>query len=56
MTSRMKFSGGEREAERGMRLNRARGSADLGQVASGCATQDLWLGIRKVRSPVLGED
>ena len=39
--SREKFSGGEEGAQRGMRLLRARGSAELGLVASGSATQGL---------------
>ena len=42
-----KFSGGEGGAERRMRLLRARGSAEHGNVASGFATQGLWLGERK---------
>ena len=33
-----------------MRLLRARGSAELGKVASGSATQGLWLRNRKVGS------
>ena len=32
------------------------GSADLGNVASGSATQDLWLRDRKVGSQVSGID
>ena len=39
-----------------MRLLRAHGSAELGKVASGSITQGLWLGDRKVGSPVIGED
>ena len=39
-----------------MRLLRARGSAELDRVASGSATQDLWLGDRKVESKVAGEN
>ena len=39
-----------------MRLLRARGSAELGKVASGSATQGLWLGGRKVGSQVSGKD
>ena len=39
-----------------MRLLKACGSAELGQVASGTATQGLWLGDRKVGSQVVGED
>ena len=39
-----------------MRLLRARGSAELSEVASGSATQSLWLGDRKVGSQVIAED
>ena len=39
-----------------MRRLRACGSAELGQVASGSATQYLWLGNRKVGSQVVGKD
>ena len=39
-----------------MRLLRARGSAELRKVASGSATQSLWLGDRKVGSHVIDED
>ena len=39
-----------------MRLLWARGSAELGQIASGSAKQDLWLGVGKVGSQVIGED
>ena len=39
-----------------MRLFRARGSVELGKVASGSATQGLWLRDRKVESQVIGED
>ena len=39
-----------------VRLLRARGSAELAKVASGSATQGLWLGGRKMRSQVIGED
>ena len=39
-----------------MRLHRARGSAELREVASGSATQDLWLRNGKVRSQVSGID
>ena len=45
-----------RKAEKGMALPRARGSAELGQVASSSATQDLWLGNRNVGSQVVSED
>ena len=47
---------GKGEAEREMRLLKARGSADLGKVASTSATQGLWLRNRKVGSQVVGED
>ena len=50
------FSVGERGAEREMRLQKACGSAELGQVASGSATQGLWLGNKKARSQVVGEN
>ena len=39
-----------------IRLSRARGSAELGKVASGSAAQGLWLGDRKVGSQVISED
>ena len=39
-----------------VRLLRARGSAKLRKVASGSATQGLWLRNRKVGSQVSGED
>ena len=40
-----------------MRLLRARGgSAELGNVASGSATQSLWLGHRKVGPQLIDED
>ena len=39
-----------------MKLLRARGSAELGKVASGSATQVLWLRDRKVRFQVISED
>ena len=39
-----------------MRLLRARGTAELSEVASGSATQSLWLRNRKVRSQVSGID
>ena len=39
-----------------MRLFRACGSARLGQVTSDFAARRLWLGNRKVRSQVVGED
>ena len=46
--SRKKFIGGEGEAERSMRLLRARGSSELEKVVSGSATQGLWLRNKKV--------
>ena len=39
-----------------MRLHRARGSAELSKVASGSATQGLWLRNGKVRYQVSGID
>ena len=39
-----------------MRLLKARGSAEVREVASGSATQGLWLKDRKVGSQVIGED
>ena len=39
-----------------MRLFKARGSAELREVASGSATQGLWLRNGKVRSQVSGKD
>ena len=39
-----------------MRLLRARGSAELREVASGFATQSLWLIDRKGESQVIGID
>ena len=52
-SSHEKFSKGEPIAERGMRFFRAQGSLKLRQVASGSATQNLWLRDRKVRSQVV---
>ena len=43
-------------AERRVRLLRPRGLVDLGKVASGSATQGLWLGDRKVESQIIGEN
>ena len=37
-----------------MKLHRARGSAELSEVASGSATQSLWLRNGKVRPQVSG--
>ena len=54
--SREKFSGGDGEAERRMRLFGARGSVEHEQVASGFVTQGLWVGNKKVGSQVVGED
>ena len=48
--SRKKFSRRERKAEGQVRLLRARGLAELREVASGSATQGLWLRNRKVGS------
>ena len=39
-----------------MRINRARGTAELREVASGFATQGLWLRNGKVRSQVSAVD
>ena len=50
------FSGRERRARGRVRLHRARGSAELKEVASGSATQGLWLRNGKVRSQVSGID
>ena len=44
------------KVERRMRRLRACSSAELGLVASGSATQSLWLGNRKVGSQVVGKD
>ena len=52
----MKFNGRERRAEGRVGLLRARGSAELREVASGSATQGLWLKNGKVRSQVSGID
>ena len=48
--------GKKRGAEGQVRLLRARGSAELRKVASGSATQSLWLRNRKVGSQVISED
>ena len=50
--SSIKFSGRERRAEGRVRLHKAHGSAELREVASGSATQGLWLRNGKVRSLV----
>ena len=39
-----------------MRLFRTHDSAELGKVASGSATQDIWLGNRKVGYQVVGQN
>ena len=52
----MKFSGRERRAEGRVRLLRARGLAELSEVASGSATQGLWLRNGKVGYQVSGLD
>ena len=54
--SRKKFSGRERRAKRRVRLHMARGSLELSEVASGSATQSLWLRNGKVGSQVSGVD
>ena len=51
--SRKKFSGRERRAKGRVRLHRARGSAELSEVASGSAAQSLWLRNGKAASTVL---
>ena len=52
----MKFSESERRAKGRVRLHRACGSVELREVASGCATQGLWLRNGKMRSQVSGID
>ena len=52
----MKFSGREWRAEGRVRLHGAGVSAELRKVASGSATQGLWLRNGKVRSQVSGVD
>ena len=54
--SRKKFSGGERKAEGRVRLLRARGSAELIEVAPGSGTQGLWMRNGKVRSRIIDVD
>ena len=39
-----------------MKLHRARGTAELREVASGSTTHGLWLRNRKVRSQISGID
>ena len=50
--SRKKFSGGKGRAK----FLRTRGSAELGEVTSGCATQGFWLRDGKMGSQVIGVD
>ena len=50
--SRKKFSGREGRAKGRVRLLRARGSAELREIASGSAMQSLWLRNGKVGSQV----
>ena len=52
----MKFSESERRAKGRVRLHRARGSAELREVASGFATQSYWLKNGKMGSQVSGID
>ena len=52
----MKFSESERRAKGQVRFHRARGSAELSEVASGYATKGLWLRNGKVGSQVSGID
>ena len=54
--SRKKFSRRERKAEGRVRLLRACGLAELKEVASGSATQGLWLRNGKVGFHVSGTD
>ena len=54
--SRKKFSVKEESAEGQVKLLRARRSAELGKIASGSATQGLWLRDRKLGSQVIDED
>ena len=54
--SRKKFSGREGRAKGRVRLLKARGTAELKEVASGSATQNLWLRNGKVGSQVSGID
>ena len=52
----MKFSGREWRAKERVGFLRARGTAELREVASGSATQDLWLRNGKERSQLSGVD
>ena len=54
--SRKKFSESERRAKVQVRLHRACGSAELSEIASGSATQSLWLKNGKVGFQVSGID
>ena len=54
--SRKKFSRGEGRAKGRVRFLQTSGSAELRKVASGSATQGLWLGNGKVGSQVIGEN
>ena len=54
--SRKKLIESERKTKGGVRLHRARGSAELREVASGSATQGLRLRNGKVGSQVSGID
>ena len=51
-----KFSGRAGRVKGRVRLFGARGSVEVGKVASRTATQSLWLGDRKVGSQVIDED
>ena len=46
----------KRESKRTSDTPQSRGSADLGKVVTGSATQSLWLKDREVGSQVIGED
>ena len=50
----MKFSERETRAKGRVRLHKARSLAEVRKVASGSATQGLWLRNGKVRSQVSG--
>ena len=51
-----KFTEGERRVERGIKLFRAGGPAELTQVVPGSATQYLWPSYWKERPQVVGID
>ena len=55
-SSRKKFSESERRAKGRVKLHGERGLAELREVASGSATQSLWLRHGKVESQVGGID